>query len=113
MVKQERWKAKKKAFLAAIKLIDRHLASAAWTGPQVPSVYVPVKEKPSGTEINDVLLQLILISDDKEVPRRFSSFFYKEYQSSPQTRGEFILRLRNELFARKIKMEPGEIPYFF
>jgi hypothetical protein len=113
LIQQEHWKAKRDAFASAIKLIDRHFAATNWSGPDIPSDFIPTKNRPTGNEINDVLVQLLLVSDKNEIPNRFIKFFAKGFVSSAGTRGEFILLLREELFEAKSDMKPEEVPYFF
>lgn len=113
LIKQERWKAKKDAFAVAIKLIDRHFSATSWLGPQVPKDFIPSKDKPTSNEINNALAQLLLISDNNGIPKRFIKFFAKGNVSSPGSRGEFILLLREELFETKSDLKPEEVPYFF
>ena len=114
LIAEEGWLAKKDAFSSAILLVDQHLTSTTtWSGPDVPKDHKPSGAAPSSLEINSVYAQLMLTAESPDIPRRFVTFFMKGHNSSPATRGEFIILLRKELFSSKTSIKPEEVPWVF
>ena len=110
---QEAWRSKRDAFVVALQILDRHLASTNWSGPDVPSDFKPSTDKPPSHEINRSVVSLSMLSDSVKVPNTFANFFKKGNQTSPADRGNFIQMLRNELYKSKATFKADELPYFF
>lgn len=113
LVTEENWKAKRDAFSTAIRLVDQHLNTAEWAGPDVPLNRSIVGIKPPALEINTAYAQLMLTATSAEIPEKFISFFMKEKQSSPTSRGEFIAALRQELFGSSAPIAADKVPWVF
>ena len=110
---QEAWRSKRDAFVDALQVLDHHLASTNWSGPDVPSDYKPSADKPPSNEINRSVVLLSMLSDSIETPKTFANFFKKGSHTSPADRGLFIQMLRNELYDSKATFKAEELPYFF
>lgn len=110
LIKKEQWISKRDAFIAAIELIDKNFSAIDLSGPGIPTDYKPMGQKPTVKELNDVLVKLILLSDNAKIPLKFKDFFTKF--STFTDRGNFIFLLRRELFSSVLKIKPEEIPIF-
>ena len=108
----ERWKAKRDAFLEALLLLDRYMATKKLNGPRIPKTFKPSKDKPSPMEINRALVMLGMVSEDPAIPEKFISFFQVGGRFTFTDRGAFIVMLRSELFGSQSKMDPAQFPYF-
>lgn len=113
LIAEEGWRAKRDAFLSAIRIVDQYLSVADWSGPDVPENRSITGTRPTGLEINTVCAQLMLTAASAEVPKKFMGFFIQGGQSSPSSRAEFIILLRKELFASAAPMSPDEVPWVF
>ena len=113
LITEENWKAKRDAFSAAIRLVDQHLNVAEWSGPDVPPNRSMTGTKPTALEINTAYAQLMLTATSAEIPEKFISFFMKEKKSSPTSRGEFIVALRQELFGSSAPIAADKVPWVF
>jgi len=111
LIRKEEWISKKDVFIAAIELIDKNFSAIPLTGGGIPPDYTPTGKKPATEEINRVLIKLILLSNDDNIPRKFKDFFMPKHSTFTE-RGEFILLLRKELFNSTIRIKPEEIPIF-
>tara|TARA_R110001592_G_scaffold65634_5_gene201244 strand:+ start:4750 stop:5100 length:351 start_codon:yes stop_codon:yes gene_type:complete len=114
---EEKWRAKKEAFTAALTSIHQAMTASNWTGPDIPKDYRPSGSFPSALEVNHVYALLMLTATNPEIPKQFIRFHGAEpgdqSRISTQSRGEFIILLRKELFGEKSSTEADEIMWKF
>ena len=74
----------------------------------------PVDEPPSNEDVNRINRQLLLVTDNEEIPMTFIKFFDYSGEGfcSPANRGLYINLLRKDLGKRKLKTPNEIIPYF-
>lgn len=99
---------KKEIYRQTMEIVDKRFDSMSWKGAE------PVSEPPTPGEINNIYRQLLLVSDNDEILKRFMklmSYSENDY-CSPANRGEFINLLRIDLGKEKVNIRVDSIPYF-
>jgi hypothetical protein len=113
-IEQELWRAKRDAFIGAMKLMDRHLNYADWRGSDVPAGYIPDYDQvPKSDELNEIISLLVLLSDNVEIGIKFGNMFKLGMVFSPADRTDFLVLLRKELFRKKTKIDRNKVPFIF
>lgn len=112
LIKKETWLQKKQIFTNAVSLVARQWDAAAFSQEESATPHIPLKNvKPTSTQKNDVLAQLYMLADNKEIPNKFIEVI--DGKRSPASIGEFILMLRNEIGTSELVIKPEEMAVFY
>lgn len=99
---------KKNIYTEVIRVVDKRFDSMNFGDVK------QISEEPSTKEMNEAYRQLLLVTDNDEILKRFMKFMDNSINDycSPANRGDFINLLRIDLGKGEIKIGIDSIPYF-
>jgi hypothetical protein len=100
---------KKSVYSEVIRVVDKKFDSMNFHDSK------PISSEPTTQEMNEVYRQLLLVTDNEEIPSLFMKFLDNKTCNtycSPARRGEFLKLLRDDLGKSVLKMRVDSIPYY-
>ncbi len=108
--KSEKWLKKQDIFSKAAVVAMRRFDADNFNGPGSDK-HIPIKNKPTSTEKNEILSQLYMISDDENIPQKFIEVVNNE--TSAGEIGNFIKMLRRELYGKDSTIDSNKMGVFY
>ncbi len=104
---EELWIKKRDLYISTIEMVDKRFDSLSFGDNK------PITDPPKNQERNKIYRELLLVSDNEEIPTRFYGFMDDSKQEcNPVARAEFIALLRQDLGKSKLGIGHDKIPYF-
>ena len=100
---------KKDVYTEVIRVVDKKFDSMNFHDSK------PISSEPTTQEMNKVYRQLLLVTDNEEIPSFFMKFMDNatcNTYCSPAMRGAFLKLLRKDLGKSVLKMRADSIPYY-
>ncbi len=110
----ELFKHRKDVFVQAIRLVDQQINAQHLMklNPTMFKGHVPLNAA-NTNDVNRIYSDLLLLAENSDVPQAFSEFFASTIGGDILVkRGAFILRLRKELYATSVDLQPEKVPFY-